>query len=175
MARKPYHQQLAENIQALKEGKEPPHKAAADEARQKKAELDDAERQAAIMDPAGTDVEFSFGKHRLYPYTMFDQATAKGFCDGVMADVFGIGARNSVEAAYRLSSVLLKSVSYKRELLGLVAIASAKPGEIDSAEKANPIASKLADTFSSDDYVKAFNEVYARARPKRDTKRDPKA
>lgn len=164
--KKLFHEELAEKLEAQAEGAAAPSPAADDDARKAAADLDDAKHQAAIMSPSGTDVEFSFGTLRLYPFTMFDQATAKGFCDGVYADVFGLGARNSVEAGYRMSSVILKSAAHKRELLGLLAIASKAPGTIDSADKADPIAAGFAQQLRADDYIKAFKEIQDRSQVK---------
>jgi hypothetical protein len=168
---KKYHEKLAENLKAIQNGEPLPDEKAEAAKAKRKSELDDAKRQAEIMDPEGAVVALSFGELRLYPFAMFDQATAQGYCSGVNADVFGQGARNSLEFAYRVSASILKSAQNKRELLSLVAIATGKPGEIDNDEKAAPIARDLSQKCSPDDYVILYREIRERAAVKRDPKK----
>lgn len=169
MPSKKYHEKLTENIAALKAGKEPPHEGkAAEEAVQQKRDLDNAERRAQIMNPAGSDVELSFGSIKLFPMTIDVQIDANAFCKSVLADAMGEGARNISEMALRVPSVVLRR---RVELLSFVAYCSEPPGAMTSPKQIAPTIEKLREkAINADDYLALWREINDRSTVKPDPK-----
>lgn len=156
--RKKLHQQIAENLQAQRDGETAPNTPEAE-----KNDLDKREVQARIMDPNGTAIKLSYGSIVVYPLSMRNRRRASGFLARITADAVGAGARSEGEALLRVASLLTQREDLEVELFRLSALACFKPGSFkddnDEKVKTLPIIAEFQEKCNYEDSFALFGAI----------------
>jgi hypothetical protein len=163
------------NAQLRNHGHEPEPKqlAAVPDLEEEEVSLDDPVQQHKIFNPEPREVELSFEKIQLFPYSIRDRRRAYGFAVRVTSDA-AQNANSQTILGMRIAALLNASETLEQELLRLTAIARRPAGELKAAQ-IEKLAAELGGQCSPDDMVVLFAQICELSGVKKQVPKSPSA